>query len=107
MSDDQLGLIGIVCLFIVVGLLYFHIDIIDFFKKKKKARAKARSNLTPEELAEKERSGWKALFTDNTYAPLVIGHIIGGIGYVIENETLAYIGVAFIVYGFYLMIRDY
>ena len=106
MSDDQLGLIGIVCLFIVVGLIYFHIDIIDFFKKKKKARAKARSKLTVEELAEKERSGWKA-FLKTTYAPLVIGHIIGGIGYVFENDTMTWIGVAFIVYGFYLMIRDY
>ena len=107
MSDDQLGLIGIICLFIVVGILYFQIEIVDFFRKKKKERARTRAKLTSEELAEKKRSGWKALFKDNILAPLVIGHIIGGVGYVIENETMVWIGVAFIVYGFYLMIRNY
>ncbi len=106
MSDDQLGLIGIICLFIVVGILYFQIEIGDFFRKKKKERSRARAKLTSEELAEKERSGWKTLFTNNVLAPLVIGHIIGGVGYVIENETMAWIGVAFIVYGFYMMIKD-
>ena len=106
MSDDQLGLIGIICLFILIGILYFQIEISDFFKKKKKERARAKSKLTAEELAEKERSGWKALFKHNVLAPLTIGHIIGGLGIILENNTLAWIGVAFIVYGFYVMIKD-
>ena len=107
MSDDQLGLIGIICLFLVVGILYFQIEISDFFRKKRKERARAKLKLTAEELEEKERSGWKTLFTDNVLAPLVIGHIIGGIGYIFENDTMGWIGVAFIVYGFYLMLRNY
>ena len=62
--------------------------------------------MTPEEIAERERSGWKALFKHEVLAPLTIGHIIGGLGIIIENNTLGWIGVAFILYGFYVMLKD-
>lgn len=106
MSDDQLAIIGFICLAIIVGCLYFSVEISNWFEKKKKDRSRAKSKLTSEEIAEKERSGWKNLFTHNVIAPLVIGHIVGGIGYIFENDTMAWIGVAFIIYGFYVMIKD-
>jgi hypothetical protein len=106
MNEDQLAIIGFVCLTIILGCLYFSVEISNWLEKKREQRLKAKSYLTPDQIAEKERSGWKALFKHNVLAPLTIGHIIGGLGIIIENNTLGWIGVAFILYGFYVMIKD-
>jgi len=106
MDKDQLAIIGFVCLAIIIGCLYFSVEIADWLEKKRKQKLKAKSYLTPEQIIEKENSSWKALFKHNVLAPLTIGHIIGGLGIIIENNILGWIGVAFIIYGFYVMIKD-
>lgn len=106
MSDDQLAIIGFIFLAIFGLCIFFSVEISNWFEKKKKQNVKAKSNLTAEQIAEKERSGWKALFKHDVLAPLTIGHIIGGIGIIIENNTLGWVGVAFILYGFYVMLKD-
>ena len=106
MDEDQLAIIGFIFLFLFVGYLYFIVEISDWFEKKKKQYFKSRTKLTAKQLAESERTGWRALFKNKVIAPLTIGHIIGGLGIIFDNNTLAWIGVAFIVYGFYLMINN-
>ena len=106
MNEDQLAIIGFVCLAIIIVCLYFSVEISNWLEKKREQKLRVKSYLTPDQIAEKERSGWKALFKHNVLAPLTIGHIIGGLGIIIENNTLGWIGVAFILYGFYVMIKD-
>ena len=106
MSEDQLAILGLICLFLFVVSVYFNVEISEWFEKKKKQHTKVKANLTTKQIEESERTGWRAIFKHNVLAPLAIGHIIGGLGLIFENNTLAWIGVAFIIYGFYLMIRD-
>ena len=106
MSEDQLAILGFICLFLIVLSLYFSVEISEWFKKLKKQQTISRANLTTKQIEESERTGWRAIFKHNVLAPLAIGHIIGGLGLIFENNTLAWIGVAFIIYGYYLMIRD-
>ena len=73
--------------------------------RKKDERKKARKKLSPAELEEKERNGFKAMFTHRVVGPLAIGHVIGLTGYVFEYDPLIWIGVGLIGYGFFLMLR--
>ena len=107
MTDEQ-AIIGFIILGTIVLCLYFSPEILDFFDKKKKEKKKALKKLSPkelEELREKERSGFKAMFRHRIMGPLAIGHVIGLTGYIFEYESLAWIGVGLIGYGFFLMIR--
>ena len=105
MSDDQFGIIGIIVLGIIVLCLYFSPEIHDLIDRKKDERKKAREKLSPAELEEKERNGFKAMFTHRVVGPLAIGHVIGLTGYVFEYDPLIWIGVGLIGYGFFLMLR--
>ena len=104
MTDEQ-AIIGFIILGTIVLCLYFSPEILDFVDKKKQDRKKAKEKLSPEEIMEKERSGFKAMFRHRIMGPLAIGHVIGLTGYIFEYESLAWIGVGLIGYGFFLMIR--
>ncbi len=106
MDKDQLAIIGFIFLFLFVGALYFSVEISDWLEKKKKQYLKSKTKLTTKQMEESERTGWRALFKNKVIAPLTIGHIIGGLGIIFDNNILAWIGVSFIVYGFYLMINN-
>ena len=104
MTEDQ-AIIGFIILGTIVLCLYFSPEISDFIDKKKQDRKKAKEKLSPEEISEKEKSGFKAMFRHRIMGPLAIGHVIGLTGYIFEYESLAWIGVGLIGYGFFLMIR--
>ena len=106
MSEDQLAILGLICLFLFVVSVYFNVEISEWFEKKKKQHTKVKANSIIKQIEESERTGWRALFKHKVLAPLAIGHIIGGLGLIFENNTLAWIGVAFIIYGFYLMVNN-
>ena len=53
------------------------------------------------------KKDWKEIFTDKVVAPLAIGHIVGGVGYIFEVDALLWIGVGLILYGFYVMLQGW
>ena len=55
MNEDQLAIIGFVCLAIIIGCLYFSVEISNWLEKKREQRLKAKSYLTSEQIAEKEK----------------------------------------------------
>ena len=48
----------------------------------------------------------KKMFTDKVLAPLVIGAVIGGVGYIFEYDPLMWIGSGIMGFGFFVMLRD-
>ena len=54
----------------------------------------------------KNNQNWKELLENKVIAPLFIGCVIGGVGYVFETEALIYIGSGLMAYGFFRMLYD-
>ena len=54
----------------------------------------------------KNKQDWKEILENKVLAPLVIGCVIGGIGYVLETDALTYIGSGIMLYGFFRMVYD-
>tara|TARA_Y100000816_G_C25923365_1_gene481503 strand:+ start:592 stop:765 length:174 start_codon:yes stop_codon:yes gene_type:complete len=54
----------------------------------------------------KNNQNWKELIENKVIAPLFIGCVIGGVGYVFETEALIYIGSGIMAYGFFRMLYD-
>ena len=54
----------------------------------------------------KDKQDWKEILENKVVAPLVIGCVIGGIGYVFETDALTYIGSGIMLYGFFRMVYD-
>lgn len=52
------------------------------------------------------KKNWTEMFTGRVIGPLVIGHIIGGIGYIFVIDPMIWIGIGLIGYGFFLMIKE-
>ena len=54
----------------------------------------------------KNKQDWKEILENKVLAPLVIGCVIGGIGYVFETDALTYIGAGIMLYGFFRAVYD-
>ena len=103
MSENELAIAGIIILFVFVACLYFSPEILDFVDKKKREKKKTKRD----EIVEKDKKGFKEIFRDKILAPLAIGHLIFGAGYIFEYDPLIWIGIGLAGYGFFLMIREY
>ena len=63
-------------------------------------------HLEEQKRLQQEQRGWKAMFKHNVVGPLVIGAIIGGVGYIFEYEPLIWIGVGINAFGWFVAVRD-
>lgn len=108
MTDEQ-AIIGFIVLGTIILCLYFSPEISNFFDKKKKEKKKALEKLSPkelEELREKERSGFKAIFVHKFLGPLAIGFVVATVGLLFESDALIYMGTGIHIFGWFLWMRE-